>query len=357
MTRAFADPRFVAGLAVLGGVVALAPAPVAVRLVLAAPLALVLPGWALSLAYMPDSQGWLGRLPVSVATSVALAGSTSLLLAATPIGLTRFVWVPLLGGVTFLGAAVAYSRRREQTLDRLRVGIPGRPVMALVAAVVLVAVAGALARTPLSAGHIRGYSALWILPIKNEPDSIRIGVTNSELEDTSYRVVLYSEGRPIFQQPLTLAEGERWSAVIDVSSIREKHRSFDVRLIKAGDPDPPYREATLWLPGSTAPPVTGVWLVPGPVRSGTMRVVLTNAEATADRFRLELRAAGDVYTVLHPRVEAGDTWTKTIDFGSIPLGRRSFEAFLYRSVGPTGSAPYRSASLDLRATSLAAGER
>ena len=262
MTRAFADPRFVAGLAVLSGITALSPAPVAVRVALAAPLALVLPGWALSLAFLPDSESWLGRLPVSVATSVVLSGITGLALAATPIGLTRFVWAPLLAGVTILGAAVAYSRSPEHTLGRIHLGMPGRPVLAVVAAIALVLVAVSLARTPLSAGHIRGYSALWLLPTSAESDSIRIGVTNSELTDTSYRVVLYSEGRAIFQRALKLSVGERWSAVIDVSSIPKEHRSFDARLIKKGDPSPPYREATLVLPGSTAPPVTGLWLVP-----------------------------------------------------------------------------------------------
>jgi hypothetical protein len=342
MTRAFADPRFVAGLAVLSGVAALSPAPVAVRVALAAPLALVLPGWALSLAYLPDSQSWLGRLPASVATSVVLAGIIGLVLAATPIGLTRFVWVPLLVGVTIIGAALAYSRRPQQTLDRLRLGMPGRPVLALVATAALVMVAVSLARTPLSAGHIRGYSALWLLPMRAEPDSIRIGVTNSEFTDTSYRVVLYSEGRAIFQRPLKLSVGERWSAVIDVSSIPTEHRSFDARLIKTDDSSPPYREATLVLPGSTFPPVTGVWLVPGQVDSGTMRVLVTSAKPKTERFRLELRAGGEVYTVIHPRVRAGGTWSRTIDFASVPQGQRVFEARLYHA---GSGAPLRQATL------------
>jgi len=329
MTPALADPRLVAGLAVLSGVVALSPAPLAVRVALAAPLALALPGWALSLAYLPDSRSWLGRLPVSFATSVVLSGITGLLLAATPIGLTRFVWVPLLVGVTVLGAAIAYYRRTELTLDEFRLGVPGRPLLALLAAAALVVVAVSLARTPLSAGHIRGYSALWILPMKEEPDSIRLGVTNSEFEDTSYSVVLFSEGRPIFQRPLHLSVGERWSAVIDVSSIPKEHRSFDARLIKKGDPSSPYREATLVLPGSTVPPVTGVWLVPDQPGSETMRVVVTSAEPKTERFRLELRADGAVYVVRHPRLRTGERWSRTVDFASLPLAQRSFEARLY----------------------------
>src|SRR4029078_4327194 len=94
MTRAFADPRFVAGLAVLSGITALSPAPLAVRVALAAPLALVLPGWALSLAFLPNSESWLGRLPVSVATSVVLSGITGLALAATTIGPPRCFRAP-----------------------------------------------------------------------------------------------------------------------------------------------------------------------------------------------------------------------------------------------------------------------
>jgi uncharacterized membrane protein len=342
MTRAFADPRFIAGLAVLSGIAALSPAPVAVRVALAAPLALVLPGWALSLAFLPDSESWLGRLPVSVATSVVLSGITGLALAATPIGLTRFVWAPLLAGVTILGAAIAYSRSPEHELSRIRLGMPGRPVLALVAAAALVMVAVTLARTPLSAGHIRGYSALWLLPTNAESDSIRIGVTNSEFTDTSYRVVLYSEGRAIFQRPLKLSAGERWSAVIDVSSIPTEHRSFDARLIKTGDPSPPYREATLVLPGSTVPPVTDVWLVPGQVDSGTMRVLVTSAEPRTKRFRLELRAGRDVYKVIHPRLQPGETWSRTIDFASVPPGQRVFEARLYHA---GAGAPLRQATL------------
>ncbi len=341
MTRLLADPRFVAGLAVLGGIVALSPAPLAFRVVLAAPLALFLPGWALSLAYLPDSRSWLGRLPVSFATSVLLCGVTGLLLAVTPIGLTRFVWVPLLVGVTILGTGAAYARRPELILDRLTLGIPGRPIVALLAAAVLVVVAVSLARTPLSAGHIRGYSALWLLPIKEQPDSVQIGVTNFELEDTSYSVVLYSEGRPIFQQPLTLSVGERWSAVIDVSSIPTEKRSFDARLIK-GDTSLPYREATLVLPGSKIPPTTDVWLIPSPSDLDTMRLVMTSAERKTERFRLELRADGDLYRVLHPRLRTGETWRRTIDFSSVPLGRRLFEARLYHA---GDDAPFRQTTL------------
>ena len=346
MTRAFADPRFVAALAVLSGVAALAPAPLVLRVPLALPLALVLPGLALSLAFLPDSGGWLGRLPVSVATSVALSAVSALLLTWSPIGLTKYVWVSLLVGVTMMGAA--FARRRlpgtEATVAGLRLDIPRRPALVVLAAGALVVVAVSLARTPLSAGDIRGYSALWLLPGKEDPGSIRVGVISSELTKMSYRLVLYSQGRVVFRRPVTLSTGERWSGVIDVSSIPRAQRSFEARLIKSEEPGVTYREATLVLPGSRVPPTTGVWLIPGAVGSNTLRIVVTSAEPRPERFRLELRAAGRVSLVLRPQLRTGERWTRWINFASVPPGQRSFQALLYRA-GGISSAPYRRATL------------
>jgi uncharacterized membrane protein len=345
MTRTFADPRVLIALAVLSAGAALSPAPLAIRVLFALPLALVLPGLALSLLFLPESQGWAGRLPVSVATTFCLTAVSGLLLTWSSIGLTRFVWVPLLAGVTILSAALAWRRATPSTISvsKPRLRKPGWPALALLAAAALVAAAVALARTPLSASNVRGYSALWILPGKDGPDSVRIGVINSELGETSYRIVIYAEGRAVFGRPLTLSTGERWSGVIDVSSIPRAKRSFDARLFKREAPDMPYREATLVLPGATLPPTTGVWLVSGPVGSPRMRVVVASAEPRRERFRLEVSAAGRVYAVRRLVLRPGERWSETFNYAPVPRERRSFEALLYR-VG-VDVVPYRQATL------------
>ena len=183
--------------------------------------------------------------------------------------------------------------------------------------------------------------------MKEQPDSIRIGVTNSEFEDTAYRVVLYSEGRPIFQQRLRLSVGERWSALIDVSSIPRERRSFDARLIKNGDPSLPYREATLVLPGSKIHqrPMSGSC----PARPTEHDAAQCEQRGAKDAA-LPGRAPGpgDVYE-FSPRPANWRNVEKDDRLASIPPGQRSFEAFVYRSSEPPVSAPYRSASLDLRA--------
>jgi Protein of unknown function (DUF1616) len=347
MTRTFADPRFVAALAVVSGLAALAPAPLLLRVPLTLPLALVLPGLALSLAFLPDSGDWLGRIPVSVATSVALSATSGLLLKVTPIGLNVKTWVPLLVGVTLVGAAVAARNAPSPSgsASRLRLGIPRRPALALLAAGALVVVAVSLARTPLSAGTVAGYSALWILPDKGAGDSIKVGVINAERGQTSYRLVMYAGGRVVFERLLTLSTGERWTGVVDVTSIPVAQRSFDTRLIKSSEPSEVYREVTLVLPGATVPPTTGVWLIPGRAGSNTMRVLVTSAEPKRERFRLELRAGTRVYRVLRPLLSTGERWSRFIDFAAVPPSERSFEARLYRPAAPGNGTPYRSATL------------
>ena len=204
-------------------------------------------------------------------------------------------------------------------------------------------VAVALARTPFSAGDINGYTALWVLPNKANAGSIKVGVINAEDSTTSYRLVIFTNGRVAFERPLTLSVGERWTGVLDVSSIPPNLRSFDARLIKSGQPNQIYREATLVLPGSKVPPATGIWLIPG-ADQNTMRLLVTNAEAGAERFRIELRADGRTYLTLRPRIGAGENWTKTVDFASVPLAERSLEAVLSRNDGASWT-PYRRATL------------
>jgi uncharacterized membrane protein len=347
MTRVFADPRFIAALAVVGGLTALSPAPLVLRAPITLPLALVLPGLALSLAFLPDSRGWLGRIPVSVATSVAIAGASGLLLKASPIGLTVKTWVPLLVGVTLVGAAIAARNAPgpSSTLSSIRLGVPSRPALALLATGALVVVAIALARTPLSAGTAHGYSALWMLPNKGDSDSIKVGVFSAERGDATYRLVVNAGGSVVFQRALTLSTGEQWEGVVDVSSIPVTRRSFDARLFKSSASREAYRESTLVLPGSTVPPTTGVWLT----RAGlnTMRVLIVSAEPKRERFRLELRAEGRLYRVLRPRLRPGERWSRIIDFAAVPPSERSFEADLDRRGTPAGTTPYRIAKLVL----------
>jgi len=71
-------------------------------------------------------------------------------------------------------------------------------------------------------------------------------------------------------------------------------------------------------------------------------VLVTSAEPKSERFRLELRAGGDAYTVIHPRLQPGETWSRTIDFASVPQGQRLFEARLYHGGAKT---PFRQATL------------
>jgi uncharacterized membrane protein len=109
------DLILVASLAVVTMVATLAGVnqPVA-RALLALPLVLVLPGYALVAAAFPEAGRSLAeRLLYGVGLSLAVAALGGFALNLTPWGLRAEAWATLLGGIALAACAIAWARRRR----------------------------------------------------------------------------------------------------------------------------------------------------------------------------------------------------------------------------------------------------
>lgn len=335
----------------MAGLVALTPAPVPIRVVIALPLALFLPGFALASAVLPRSTRWTERLLVSLALSLAVCILGGLGLNWTT-GITKASWVLFLVTTTVAAAFLGQWRRirRDEAAPRSvtrpsPLQVPGRALLLALCSLVLVGGAAALARTPLPAERIEGYTTLWLVPAETSPGAVQIGVSSSELRTTSYRLELHAGGEPLLSRPLTLETGQEWDATVDASSVPASRRSFEALLYRIDAPDTPYRRVTLVPAGATAPPTTAVWLAGPAPGADTVRVVVASAEPDTTSFRVQVLAAGQLVDAFGLTLPPRGRQVVEVDISSIPSDRRSLEALLYRDEGSEPQAPYRRASL------------
>jgi len=222
---------------------------VPLRTAFALPLLFVLPGLAWSAALFPGRPLDLGRrllLQVGLSLSTGVLGA--LVLDAT-FGLRRSSWAVLLGAVTGAGAAVAATRRFRVARPGLAVRLPKRLDVALVGVALAVAAGSVvLARTPLAARNVQGYTALSILPVPaaGKTRAVHLEVSSGELQTLSYRLQLHVGPRLVAARRLTLGPGSRWQEVIRLPSKKMTSRSWiTARLFRLGHPRVAYRSVRI----------------------------------------------------------------------------------------------------------------
>jgi uncharacterized membrane protein len=334
MTRRLPKPALVAAAAILAAAVAVSPAPGAIRVAFGLPLALCLPGYAIVEALMRRTPSLVERFALAIALSFAVCIVGGFALNWSPVGLKTESWAVLLASVSVAAAAVSSLRRSAQgsgeTSSRRRGVRPATSSVAYVlGGVILACLAIALARTPLPAKGVPGYTTLSLVPAVGASDSVRVAVTSAELRRTPYRLELRAGGQVALERRLTLAPGGHWESVVDVASVPRTRRSVEALLYRASDRRHPYRHATLVLPGSSLPPRTMIWLLW--VNEKQVRLGMTSAELRPTGFRLELLAGGRLERIARVRIAPGEQWNAIIDVSAIPLRRRSFlTAVLYR---------------------------
>ena len=229
----------------------------AVRVAFAAPLCLVLPGYAITAAVFAASP--LGR-PQAVLFSVGLSLTTiaigGLVLHFMPGGVRDLSWAALLCAVVLAGCAIA-SRRRpgrsRASLPRPRLRL--RPIdgALLAGAAVLVATAFALSWTTLPAENAVGYTQLWMLPADGPASSgVRVGVVNAEPDTLGYRLEVRQDGgeAPLISR-FRIAPGEEVTRFVEVSTSRAGEPvGVRARLYRSDLPEEVYRQVSAWVPGA-----------------------------------------------------------------------------------------------------------
>jgi uncharacterized membrane protein len=216
---------------------------VVVRAVLALPLVLALPGYAMTRAMLRlDELRGTELLIVSVALSIMATVFAALLMQAVGVRLEERQWMAVIAVVTIVAAAVGISRGQAHPVVLPHVSVRLREAIAIAGAVVLLIAAAALGFTPLSApkGTV-GDSPVWILPGAGG-NSADFGVINDETSARRYTVELTVVGQPARTfGPFALPPGGTWSRSVVVgppskplTQVFLRYASNPKRVIQSG---------------------------------------------------------------------------------------------------------------------------
>jgi hypothetical protein len=214
--RGHRDLRLVVWGAVACAVLGLLVPLTALSLLFAAPLTLLLPGYAIAVAIFAERR--LDRshlLPLSLALSLITLVLGGLLLNYLPGGLAPLPWALLLTLVTLGACRLAALRRAPGTArGAWRPPRVARRDAWLAAGGLLLGVAAiVLAMTTLPASNARGYTQLWLLPAPGSRHTeAKVGVRSDEQRATRFdlRVKIGAAGATpqVIHRSFELAPGE-----------------------------------------------------------------------------------------------------------------------------------------------------
>lgn len=249
MNRKLLDLVLVCGITIMCMVATLVELPLpGVRLLAGVPLALLLPGYAFSAAFLPSVLNGAERLTLSVGISIGLSVISGLLLNLTPWGIRPDTLALLLGGMTLVAAVIADYRRRESTPGaaslNLRVSLRQAVLFGLAAGLVV----GAFNITRISAAaqQTPRFTQLWLLP-GDDTQAVRIGVRNLESTAVSYRLELFG-ATPIQEWPaLELAPGQTWETTVELPQGAGEAGTVEGVLYRNDAPTTMYRRVELWV--------------------------------------------------------------------------------------------------------------
>lgn len=226
--------------------------------IVALPLVLVLPGYALTSALFPGRKfEFLVRLIFSLALSLVLVVLGGLLLNLTPWGLRAGTWAVFLAVITLGACAVALVRRRGQGISNpggMRIGdirLNFRQGLLLGLAALIVCGAVALSIVGAERQPYPGFTQLWILPAggSNPWNTVQLGVNNMELTAMEYRLAVSVDGKVVKEWPtIDLNSHEQWEATFLVPQTGYVGTAkIEADLYRADAPTTLYRHVVLWL--------------------------------------------------------------------------------------------------------------
>jgi uncharacterized membrane protein len=210
------------------------PATVVPQIVTGIALALLLPGYALSLLLLPRttlrraigmSAVRRGMWTVGLSLTVTVLGG--LLLNLTPLGLTRTNWTILLTALTVLaavGTAVDRRRHRPRTQRRppaaqrfwgpatIRSASYGLGALMAVTAAIWLAYSGAAGQTPAPV------TQLWLIPQQATPGMATVGIRNNQADAEQYSLSIHTGTRTTNNWQLTVAAGRTWQLDVPIPS-------------------------------------------------------------------------------------------------------------------------------------------
>lgn len=222
------------------------PSLVALRAGMGLPFMLLGVGYVgTSAIYGPDQPDGPGTLVLALSLSIVTIILVALGLYVTSVAFTGRSVLTAELGVTAVLAVLAMLRRVRGGYGGLKPAWPGRAgltlaVSCLIPAAVFAGLIVSLSR-PLPNRHVAGYSALWA--VRGAGSSIIVGVGNSQLKPTTYRIEVIPAKGPITTSSVTLRPGEQSTQSIAIE--RPSRQPVIVRLYRSANPTRAYRQVTL----------------------------------------------------------------------------------------------------------------
>lgn len=241
--------------------------PAVLRLLFGLPLALVLPGYALTLALFNRAFVPSARFMLSVGISFIITVLGAFVLNFTPAGIRTESWAVLLGSITLVGCLLAYMRQANPSLnERVERGVEVEDVMtaplrrlslsqmalfamagcAVVGAVVVASIGGQYPQTELV--------NLWIKrdEAANDLGRVRIGIDNVNSLSVAYRVRVQRGTFVVREWPaLEVSTGTTWVGTVELTANPPGNAPADVPLeallYRADNPQQVFRRVSLSL--------------------------------------------------------------------------------------------------------------
>lgn len=221
------------------------------RVMVALPLVLVLPGYAMTTVLW--SQRMLRgaeRLLFSVGLSISVVILSGLVLNLTPWGLQASSWAVMLGGITVGASVGGWLRWRKDVAVPavpLGVGVNLREGLMLALAAVGMITAVGMARSPAPQQGLQGYTVLWMLPVNDRNQhAVRVGIHSMEFSTTAYRLDLEVNNQVVRQwTSIELRTGEKWENVVELPAEQLNAKEVEAVLYRIDNPTIVYRQVTL----------------------------------------------------------------------------------------------------------------
>jgi uncharacterized membrane protein len=234
-----------------------------VGIILALPLALVLPGYTLTeVLFRKRSLNAPERLVLSLGLSLAIDVLSGLFLNVLPVGLQATSWAVLLGLLTVVFSLLAVYLRRgvpasgTQSL-RFRLSIYQGILFGLAISVAI------LSFFYIDVGVIQqphpGFTQLWMLPEVQAGKScdVRLGVRSFESTSVTYRITMTMNGAPAITWPsVVLAPQEEWDRLVPIPPTAAEEVYIEGQLYRLDKPAAVYREVHVTLHSCATSPLT-----------------------------------------------------------------------------------------------------
>jgi len=241
----------------------------ALRLLLGLPLALVLPGYALTAALFPHrAPGGADRALFTLSLSLSAAILCGFVLNRTPWGLRPESWAVALSDVVLGGSLIAFARRHliparsasiardklaraapSETAAHPRLGLTAGQSLLFGLAIVVIAGAVLLARSEAALRPAPEVVQLWMLPADPaESPTLRVGINSVGPAAGDFRLQIERGGYIIREWPsLTITPGQRWEETLVLQGRQPGSGPFEARLYRAEEPSVIYRRVALWF--------------------------------------------------------------------------------------------------------------